>query len=91
MNELLLTQPDCTFVHLFSVSRESENVLFIRDYRINQGCTTTARKTHIFHIAVQTHSTWTEMDKRIMNGKRGRWMLFKESRDDVVFLNTQGC
>lgn len=50
MNELLLRQPLGTFVHLFSVSRESENVLFIQDYRINQGCATMARKTHIFHI-----------------------------------------
>lgn len=72
MNELLLRQPHGTFLHLFSVGTESENALFIQDDRINQGCATTARKTHIFHIAVQTHSTWTEMDKRIMNGKGGR-------------------
>lgn len=37
-------------------------------------------KTHIFHIAVQSHSTRTEMDRRIMKGKL---MLFKASLVEI--------
>lgn len=45
---------------------------FIQDYCVNQSRATTARKTHIFHIAVQTHSMWTDMDSGIMSGKKGK-------------------
>lgn len=72
VNELLLRQPHGRLLlHTCPqwVERR-ETVPFIQDYCINQWCATTARKTHIFHIAVQTHSMWTEMDKRIMNGNK---------------------
>lgn len=51
-------------VHLCSVSGKEEKLFHF--YKI----TVQNSKTHIFHIAVQSRSMRTEMDRRIMKGNK---------------------